>query len=304
MNGGGGGVTANKTKRPDEAAKLDDEIENYTAELNDLDEAANGSGGNDVSELLKFSNVNHRLYQNKGYRWMNLPEDKYQVYNDLTRRFGYEYESKNQFLCNNGIIDILHLQRPFFCYWENGLDLYLPSAHANQHNDKTVNFMFKRSICRTHDLKCDRNCEEKCNIEYACESGATMKYMVSGIFRVFNKISFTSYSIELDETIRVETPHMNVANTLSINNKNVKIHLLTRCRHDGSCGIGDDFQPFAHMTPVKKLCNKIESPSKFSEDYNYKRCVAYGKGIVGKLYSQTNTVYPTTYNLTDLFIEE
>lgn len=270
---------------------LTKKLDEYTEELNDA------SNIDVVSELEAYEHIHHGLYEPRGKKLIPMPTDKYNSYGKFVKMFGFRYSNDNRFLLNNGILDVLQVGQPSFCFWEHGLDIYLPKV--DMFDDKSKNLVFKTSKCTTHPFKCSPS--EPCEIVETCEPGSTLKYFFSGTFRALQNPKFTSYYIELDNCARIESPSINIASSLTLHGANISINVLERCKHDG-CGVGDFESPFPDMAAIRKLCPRIDVISAMSDTYAGKRCFAYGRGINGNFHKQSSTLFLNTWHLSDLYI--
>lgn len=277
--------------------KFVSEIDKYTTEVKDSPDEI------EESEIKSFDNVNYRMYLSKGMLIMPRPKDKFSPYRNLTSNFGYEYNQANGFLCNDGIFDLLELPHPFFSFWNHGLTVYLPRMNISEKEKTLRNMVFKRTYCTTHKYRCD---DENCEIKEDCMQSNSIKFFVSGTFRIMPSNAggggkkFTTYFIDMDECIRSETSDLSIATSITINRK-PNIHILKRCKHD-NCGVGVEKRVFPDMPATYSVCGSITKDNSYSEDMNHRRCYGYGRGLTGNYHASGKTIYLNTYNLTDLYI--
>lgn len=280
------------------------EMEKYTTDVI-FDEEIGDADQN--HELKEYKNINYKLYQRKGFLYIGLPIDKYKSYMKMTEIFGYEFNKTNEFLRSGGIVDVLHIERPFFCFWEHGLDLYFHKMDIS--SEKYKKFLFRRKHCAQHEFQCPNSVkpgEKPCNLVKECIGSDSFTYFFSGILRsrannAKNK-TFTSYSIQLDNCYKIESANYFVSNTLTIKNVFCNISLLNKCEHV-DCGLGVNPAPiFEGMPPTYKMCSKITKLNELKPTFDMKRVYAYGKGISGNIHESSNTIYLSTWNLNDLFI--
>lgn len=168
-----------------------------------------------------------------------------------------------------------------------------------------VNLLIKTSHCAEHEIQCPTNFGpdiKKCRIVRECITGDSFSYMMSGILKV-NKIPFVSYSIELNNSRRIETREINVSN--QINLKKVRnIYLMNKCKHD-RCRVIENDIPFPGMQRIYNMCSEIERVDrieKITYDYNSKECYIYGKSLYGNYHEPSRTVYMLTWAVDELYI--
>lgn len=289
------------------AADLNENIDKYTSELNVKPKATTKTTSTSLITTMSqadatfhlddISNINPKLYMIPGYIYLQVPTDKYTAYSQMTDTFGYKFDDTNNFLLNGGIMDVLRLERPFFSFWEHGLTIFM--TRMNMQNDRTKQFLFKRQHCIEHPFMCKR-AETDCRYEIQCSPGSSMSYMFAGVFRSY-KSQFTSYFIELDNANKIEASGFNIAPNLTVKSHCLNVYVLNKCTHV-ACGVGKGVAPFPGMPIIYQMCSAIERQSLFREEFNGKRCYAYGKGISGTFHEKSQTIYLTSWNLTDLFI--
>ena len=293
-----------------EEQELHNEFDQYIAHVDD-DNVNNSNDNNDnevnvvatiaTNNIIRHPNArpnNMKNYMNDAISWIERPLDKYKSYSLLTRAFGYEYNSSNSFLRHGGIFDLLRVESTFFNFWEHGLNIFIGT---NMGTHSIYPLYCTRRVCNDHEFVCKPS--SNCKIEETGAAGSSMTFFVAGVFRAV-KTTFPSFFIELSNCCRIEMATKNVANTLSIKNTCTPCtHYLTACKHT-DCGVGVSVTPFDGMDCLYNICSRINYSfqAPLREDYNGKFCYVRGKGLAGKYHTASNTIYITTWDITDLYI--
>ncbi|WBR61487.1 hypothetical protein [Drosophila suzukii associated hytrosavirus 1] len=282
---------------------LTNNMNRYSADVAVNDEE---SEPEDYALLRRNKSINYKLYMKYGYCFIDVPVDKFKSYRMMTKAFGYEYNRTNDFLRNGGILNVLQFERPFFCFWEHGLELYFPRTETPK--DKPIKLVIKRTHCVEHEFQCPMsvNTSNPCRFQVNFESGSAATFLVAGYLRsrkinVRGTSMFISNSIELDNSRRIETTKFHVSDQLTIKNIRLNVYLMHTCFHN-DCGVGEIDEPFEGMPRTYSMCSRIERVSEIKEEYNKLRCYAYGRGIQGTYHEATNTIFLSSWHVTDIFI--
>lgn len=281
-----------------------DDMDKYSAEVDVKDDESDDETKNTLAELKKISHISGD-YAPQSYCLMEVPMDKYKPYNTFTSLLGYTFNKENNFLRNGGVMSLLQQERPFFCFWEHGLELLFPRTECNF--QRKVKVLLKRTHCAEHEFQCpfNRTSPTPCRTIVSYEDGASATFIVSGYLRCrkvnINTKTFTSYSIELENAHRIIASKFNVSDQLTIKATRMNVHLIRSCSHK-ECGVGVSEAPFEGMLPIYRMCNRVETVTEIKDDYNMARCYAYGRGIQGSYFGANNTIYLATWVITDLYI--
>lgn len=274
---------------------LNDQCDDYTVEFSDPNKKKKFE-----SELIGYTGINPKLYQPTGVTWINRPENRYKTYNKFTTLFGYAY-SEWKILLDDGILNVLDLPKPFYTFWNKGLDVYLPAANIDFEKSKTYSVAFKSHYCKTHPFKCEGDGE--CEIVYTAEKGDSMKFFIAGILKI-NKGQYSSWYIDINEGNCIESPtsDTSMASTLTLGfAENIDVYELSNCNHL-NCTVGEEINDLGLPTTYKK-CTRINLKYKLeSERHNRKRCFAFGSGIKVKYATTNNTLYATTFKISEMYI--
>lgn len=282
-------------------AHVDDDNVNNLNDNNDNSNEVNVVANITNNNIIRHPNArpkNMKNYMTDAISWIERPLDKYKSYSLLTRAFGYEYNSSNSFLRHGGIFDLLRVESTFFNFWEHGLNIFIGT---NMGAHSIYPLYFTRRVCNDHEFVCKPL--SNCKIEETGAAGSSMTFFVAGVFRAV-KTTFPSFFVELSNCCRIEMATKNVANTLSIKNTCTPCtHYLTACKHT-DCGVGVSITPFDGMDCLYNICSRINNSfqAPLREDYNGKFCYVRGKGLAGKYHTASNTIYITTWDITDLYI--
>lgn len=299
----------NRNNLDEEEQELHNEFDQYIAHVDDDDNVNDNS--NEVNVVANIATASSNIirhpsarpknmnnYMSDAISWIERPLDKYKSYSLLTRAFGYEYNSSNSFLRHGGIFDLLRIESTFFNFWEHGLNIFIGT---NMGTHSIYPLYFTRRVCNDHEFVCKPS--SNCKIEEIGAAGSSMTFFVAGVFRAV-KTTFPSFFVELSNCCRIEMATKNVANTLSIKNTCTPCtHYLTACKHT-DCGVGVSITPFDGMDCLYNICSRINYSfqAPLREDYNGKFCYVRGKGLAGKYHTASNTIYITTWDITDLYI--
>lgn len=263
----------------------------------------------DVEELRSYKNVDYRSYRPGAHVMIERPTDKVMSYRKMTRVFGFEFNSKNEFLRRGGILNVLELERPFFAFWEHGLEFFSHIHDIAQTNEKYQKFLVKRTSCVKHEFRCphphDAKPDDMCVIVSDVLPSTSAIIFISGTLRVRVNAAqkFKSFNIQLDNSQRIDSANgVKIADQVSISAETT-VHIINSCNHE-NCEIGEDPDAFPGMKAYR-MCKNIVKNQKLNDvkiDVDMKRCYMYGKGLSGKLYKPTNTTYLTTYEVKEMYI--
>lgn len=261
-----------------------------------------------VEELQSFRNVDYKSYCPGSHLMIERPINKILQYRKMTKTFGYEFNKENAFLRRGGILDVLDLEKPFFCFWEHGLEFF---THKNAFdiNEKYQKFLIKRISCSKHEFKCphpeDVGPDDQCKIVKDCMPSGSVTFLITGTLRmrINNEKKFKSFHIQLENGQRIDAPNgIKIADQISIGS-DTTVHIINACDHE-KCDLGEQ-SVIEGMPKIYNMCKNIMKNQRLNDikiDVNMKRVYLYGKGLSGKYYRPTGVTYLTTYEVIDMYI--
>lgn len=311
--------TTNKDS-PDVPAKAtDDDVADDADLLLAVEKYAFEVEINDVSndaitehELKPYPGINLQSYRPHGDVFYPMPTNKYHMYNELTSALGYEYSSKNDFLRRDGVMQILCQPLPDFCIWKHGLRIYLPSVPMALFKKSSIRMAGVVSHCIEHEFQCPTTdvakAESPCQIVKNVFNLPSLTYIVSGLLKVKSisrPTTILMFSVELDNANVIDVPNTNVmvSNMLSLKPSRLNVHTIKSCTH-AACGVGKHTTPFECLPPLYKMCSAIVTTYALTNDHHMKRCFVIGRGILGNFFEKTRTIYPCSFNISDIYILE
>lgn len=251
----------------------------------------------DLKKQLGEGSIN---FSRESFKLISTPTDQFIKYQIFLKHFGYTVDEKNfNYLRNNGIYNVLKLEKPIFSFWQTGLWIY-PMKMEMVDVTKYPRFVFRTNYCSKHEYDCNEK-KNECIYEDIYTKGDSFSFLFSGVFRAreINK-KFWSYHVELNYSEKIEKKGYNIMNTLTIKNTPENIYKFdATCSHN-DC-ITNNAPLIEGMPKIYKVCSKITKTVKFDGTLNNKKCFVYGSSIQGQFHKQTNTFYLSTYHVTDIF---